>query len=46
MGVIANGAWAPSPSSFWLHAGAFSNIAVTGGVIAILALALSPSCWH
>jgi hypothetical protein len=46
MGVIANGARAPSPSSCWLHAGAFSNVAVTGGVIAVLALALSPSRWH
>jgi hypothetical protein len=46
MGVIANGARALSPSSCWLHAGAFSNIAVTGGVIAVLALALSPPRWH
>jgi hypothetical protein len=46
MGVIANGARVPLPSSCWLHAGAFSNVAVTGGVIAVLALAVSPSRWH
>jgi hypothetical protein len=46
MGVIANGARAPLPSSCWLHAGTFSNVTVMGGIIAVLALALSPSHWH
>jgi hypothetical protein len=46
MGIIANGARALSPSSCWLHAGTFSNVTITGGVIAVLTLALSPSCWH
>jgi hypothetical protein len=46
MGIITNGARALSPSFCWLHAGAFSNVAIAGGVIAILALALSPSRWH
>jgi hypothetical protein len=46
MRIKANSAHDTLPSSCWLHAGAFSNVAVMGGIIAILALALSPSRWH
>jgi hypothetical protein len=47
MGVIANVAWALSPSPPWHCAGVFANIMLAVlcciGVVTIIALALSPS---